>query len=222
MTAVQVKICGLMRRPDAELAAASGAHYGGVILAPGGRRSISPAAAASLFDGLPLRRVGVFVDADADALRRAGEQASLHVLQLHGAENPEQAAALRQDGRWEVWKALRPRTAAEFLAEVGRFAGAVDGILLDGWSAAAPGGTGARFPWEVIAEHRAEFPGQLRLIVAGGLSPANVAAAVQLLRPEVVDVSSGVEHSPGEKSPEAVSAFVAAVRDAATDPFPQS
>jgi phosphoribosylanthranilate isomerase len=222
MSSTRVKICGLVRRPDAELAAASGAHYGGAILAPGGKRSISPEAAASLFAGLPLRRVGVFVDAGASELRRAAEVAGLHVLQLHGVESASLASELQGEGRWEIWKAVRPRSAAEFVRALEEYVGAVDGILLDGWSPIAPGGTGSRFPWEAVAEHREEIPAGIRLIVAGGLGPSNVAAAVALLRPDVVDVSSGVESAPGIKDPGAVPSFVSAVRMAALDIHPDS
>ena len=222
MSTPRVKVCGLVRRPDAELVAASGAHYGGVILAPGGRRSISAEAAAALFAGLPLRRVGVFVDAAPTELRRAAEVAALDVLQLHGVETPEAAAELREGGRWEVWKAVRPRSADEFLDALERYGEAVDGLLLDGWSAAAAGGTGARFPWDEVAAHRDRIPAALRLIVAGGLAPGNVAAAIALLRPSVVDVSSGVETAPGWKDPVAVPAFISAVRETAMDTHPHS
>jgi phosphoribosylanthranilate isomerase len=222
MTTPRVKVCGLVRRPDAELVAASGAHYGGVILAPGGRRSISAGAAAALFADLPIRRVGVFVDADPAELRCAAEIAALEVIQLHGLETPAQATDLREEGRWEVWKAVRPRSAEEFLSALDRYGDAVDGILLDGWSAAAAGGTGSRFPWEAVADYRDRVPAGLRLIIAGGLAPANVAAAIALLRPSVVDVSSGVETAPGMKDPVAVPAFISAVREAAMDTFPHS
>lgn len=215
----QVKFCGLVRRPDAELVAASGARYGGVILAPGGRRSVTPGHAATLFADLPLRRVGVFVDANLAELHAAAATAGLHVLQLHGGESPGFAAELRAEGRWEIWKALRPRSAEEFLHSLDRYAGVVDGLLLDGWSASAPGGTGARFPWEMVAGHRDRVPEGVRLIVAGGLAPDNVAAAISLLRPAVVDVSSGVESAPGVKDAAAISAFAAAARAAASDSF---
>lgn len=215
MTRPGVKFCGMRRRQDAELAAALGAEFAGVILAPGGKRSITPEAAAELLQGLPLRRVGVFVDAAPEELRQAAETAGLDVVQLHGAETPEMAAALRAEGRWEVWKALRPRDAAEFVGELERFAASVDGIVLDGWSASAAGGTGQRFPWEAVAPLRNQVPDGLRLVVAGGLGPANVAEAIRLLSPEVVDVSSGVELAPGVKDPTAMPAFVAAVRGTA-------
>jgi phosphoribosylanthranilate isomerase len=119
---LEVKICGLTRREDAEAAAAAGADYAGVILAPGYRRSVLPAAAAGILGSLPLRRVGVFVDAGLEEIRAAAERAGLGVVQLHGSEPPALARSLRAEGRWRVWKALRPRSAAEFAAEVERSA----------------------------------------------------------------------------------------------------
>lgn len=211
------KICGLTRREDAEVAAAAGARYGGVILAPGGKRTISAEAAASIFDGLPLRRVGVFVDASAGEMARDAEAAGLDVLQLHGTEPADLVRALRAEGRWEIWKAVRPRDAAEFREAVSVFGAAADGLLLDGWSPDAPGGTGASFPWEEIAALRSLLPPGVRLIVAGGLNPANVGRAVALLDPDVVDVSSGVELAPGIKDPAAVPEFVDAARRGIVD-----
>ncbi|HET6765464.1 MAG TPA: phosphoribosylanthranilate isomerase [Longimicrobiaceae bacterium] len=208
---VEVKICGLTRRGDAEEAVAAGAAYLGVILAPGGKRTISPARAAEVTGGLGARRVGVFVNAGADEAMRAGQTAGLDVLQLHGAEVPETAARLRDAG-WTVWKAVHPRDAAEFERAVRTWDGAVDALLLDGWSPDAPGGTGARFPWTEIAAVRDSLRGATRLVAAGGLRPENVGRAVHLLRPHVVDVSSGVESAPGVKDAAAIHAFVAAAR----------
>ncbi|MDB4951026.1 MAG: N-(5-phosphoribosyl)anthranilate isomerase [Gemmatimonadetes bacterium] len=207
----EVKICGLTRRADAETAVGAGASYLGFILAPGGRRTVSVATIIELAGGLDARRVGVFVDASGDELRRAGEAARLDVLQLHGDETPELAADLRSLG-FTVWKAVRPRTGAEFEAAAGRWSGAVDALLLDGWSPDAHGGTGARFPWAEVAALRAALDGGTRLVAAGGLRPGNVAEAVRLLRPDVVDVSSGVESAPGVKDAEAIRTFVAAAR----------
>ena len=220
MGSVEVKICGIARRADAEVAARAGARFGGVILAPGGKRSVTARNAADLFVGLPLRPVGVFVDSTADEIARAAEIAGLEVIQLHGNEPVETIRLLRGRGEWTIWKALRPRSTAELIDGMHRYAGAVDGLLMDGWSDAAPGGTGSLFPWEVLAAERARFPEAVALIVAGGLSPDNVADAVELLRPSVVDVSSGVEHSPGVKDPEAVLAFVTAATRAASERAP--
>ena len=207
----RVKVCGLTRHQDAEAAVEAGAVYLGVILAPGGKRTVTADAARAIFGGLQAGRVGVFVDAGADELRAAAARAGLDVLQLHGDEPPELAAAMRAAG-FEVWKALRPRTGEEFAAEAARYADSVDAILLDGWSPDARGGTGARFPWAEVAAHRSALPEGVRLIAAGGLRPDNVAEAASILRPDVVDVSSGVETAPGVKDPALVRGFLAAVR----------
>jgi phosphoribosylanthranilate isomerase len=206
-----VKVCGLMRHEDAAAAADAGARYLGVILAPGGRRTVAPGDGAVIFADLRVQRVGVFVNAAADELRRGAEAARLDVLQLHGDEPPELAAAMRDAG-FTVWKALRPRTGDELAAGLVLYSGAVDAILLDGWSADARGGTGTAFPWREVAERLSEMPAETMLVAAGGLRPDNVAEAASILRPQVVDVSSGVERAPGVKDHDAVRAFVAAVR----------
>jgi phosphoribosylanthranilate isomerase len=216
----EVKICGLTRREDAETAAAAGARYVGVVLARGGKRTVTPARAAEILGGLAAKKVGVFVDATEEELRGAAGIAGLDVLQLHGDESPALLLRLRAAGPWRLWKAIRPRGAAELLDALERFSGAADGLLLDGYSPTAHGGTGRRFPWEEIAEHRGRIPADLALVVAGGLHPRNVARAVALLRPEVVDVSSGVESAPGIKDGAAVHAFVRAARGAGAHPNP--
>lgn len=209
MTAV--KVCGLTRHEDARVASEAGAAFLGAVLAPGGRRTVTPDAARVIFGDLPARRVGVFVDASLEELEASARAAGLHVLQLHGDETPELAAELRARG-WTVWKALRPRTGAEFAAEAPRWAGAVDALLLDGFSTAARGGTGASFPWSEIAESRDALPAGVALIAAGGLRPGNVVQAAGILHPDVVDVSSGVESSPGIKDADAIRRFINAVR----------
>ena len=207
----EVKVCGLMRPEDARVASAAGAAYLGVILAPGGKRSVTAARANVILGGLPVKRVGVFVDADEEELLAAAEVAGLHVLQLHGDEPPELADRMRARG-YEVWKAVRARTADDFSDAVRRYAGCVDALLLDGYSAQAHGGTGTRFPWAEVAERLGELPPGMRLVAAGGLTPENVAGAARLLRPHAVDVSSGIEVSPGVKDPDAVRAFVEQVQ----------
>ncbi len=206
----EVKVCGLMRHEDAAVAAEAGARWLGVILAPGFRRSVTADDARVIFQSLPARRVGVFVDADELLLHSVAEAAGVDVLQLHGDESPELAARMRAAG-WEVWKAVRARDADDFSAAVRRYAGSVDALLVDGYDPAAAGGTGTRFDWAAVAARLDEVPGGMRLIAAGGLRPENVADAVRILRPDAVDVSSGVERAPGEKDPRAVRDFVQAV-----------
>lgn len=207
----EVKVCGLTRPDDAEAAAEAGARYLGAVLAPGGKRTVTAERAAVIFGSLPVLRAGVFVNATAHELRRAAERARLDVLQLHGDEPPELAAALRAEG-YTVWKALRPRSGDQAAREAVVYAGAVDALLLDGFSAHARGGTGTAFPWREVAEQLAAAGLDLPLVAAGGMRPGNVAEAAAILRPRVVDVSSGVESAPGVKDHAAIRAFVAAVR----------
>jgi phosphoribosylanthranilate isomerase len=210
---VAVKVCGVCRPEDAAVIAAAGADYLGVILAPGSRRSRTVAEADAIFAEAPgCRRVGVFVDAPTEEMLDAARALALDVLQLHGGEGADVIARLRAGFGGVVWKAVRPRGREEVLEALTAYGDAVDGLLLDGWSAGAAGGTGARFPWDEVAEVREQIPQRLRLVVAGGLAPENVAEAVVRFSPAVVDVSSGVERAVGEKDPERIRAFVAAAR----------
>jgi phosphoribosylanthranilate isomerase len=213
----EVKVCGLMRHEDAAVAADAGARWLGVILAPGFRRSVTADDARVIFQSLPARRVGVFVDSDELLLLSVAESAGVDVLQLHGDESPELAARMRAAG-WEVWKAVRARDADDFSAAVARYAGSVDALLVDGYTPDTHGGAGVRFDWQAVAARRGELPDGMRLIAAGGLRPDNVAEAVRILRPHAVDVSSGVESAPGRKDPQAVREFVRAVHSFVSAP----
>lgn len=210
-----VKICGLTRREDAEAADAAGAAYLGLVFAESPRR-VAPLRAAELAEGLAARAVGVFVDAPPADLLRTAEAVPLDVAQLHGSESPERCASLRSAGV-RVWKALRPESAEELAREAARYRDAVDGLLVEGYSEEAAGGTGTAFPHEWWGE--AGLTDVARdgpdLILAGGLTPENVGAAVRATAPPVVDVSSGVERQPGVKDPARIRAFVRAVRQAA-------
>lgn len=205
------KVCGLTRPEDAGVASEAGAAYLGAILAPGFRRTVTPEAARVIFGDLPARRVGVFVDAGHDDVLAAAAAAGLHAVQLHGDEPPELAEALRDAG-FEVWKAVRARSGGDFAEAAERYGASVSALLVDGYSPAAHGGTGTRFPWHEVAALRGALPEGVALVAAGGLTPENVAEAAALLRPDVVDVSSGVEASPGVKDAAAVHAFAAALR----------
>lgn len=214
---MRVKICGVCRPEDAAVIAAAGADYLGVILAPGGKRSRTAAEAAAIYAAAPgCGRVGVFVDADPAEVRATASRLGLDVVQLHGAETPAEVSALRGAG-WQVWKVIRPRSAVEFLDGVERYADLADALLLDGWSAVAPGGTGASFPWAEVGAVRDQLPAGHRLAVAGGLEPGNLAHAIAHLAPEIVDVSSGVESAIGVKDPILVRDFVAAAHAAHVD-----
>ncbi|HUE97423.1 MAG TPA: hypothetical protein VMN39_12240 [Longimicrobiaceae bacterium] len=208
------KICGLTRPRDAAAAAEAGASYGGVILAHGSPRTLEPARAREVFGDTGLTRCGVFVNASLEAVLAAARALALDVLQLHGDEDAGFVERAREESGLEVWKAVRPREADEFSAAVDQYGAAADGLLLDGWSAVARGGTGTPFPWDEVAARREYLPGGVRLIVAGGLTPANVGEVIAVLAPDVVDVSSGVESAPGVKDARLVRAFAEAVHAA--------
>lgn len=213
MTAA-VKICGVCRPEDAALAAAAGALYVGVILAPGRKRTRTLDEAAGILAAAgAARRVGVFVDAAPAEVLTAARRLGLDAVQLHGDEPPEVAAAVRAGG-CEVWKAVRPRTRDDFLAGVRTYEEVVDALLIDGWSPLDVGGTGTRFPWSEVAAARRALAGGTRLVAAGGLGPDNVAEAIATLDPDIVDVSSGVERTPGVKDAGRVRSFLSAVRAA--------
>lgn len=210
----RVKICGLTRPADARAAAAAGADLLGVVISPGFPRSVEPARAAGLrVDGVPL--VGVVVDLPLDRLVPAARNADVAGLQLHGDEGPGLVEALRAEGPWFLWKSVRPRTEEELRDALDRWAGVVDGLHVEGWHPGRGGGVGAAFPWTIAEAVREEVPAGLAFVVAGGLVPDNVAGAVARLRPDVVDVSSGVEVRPGLKDPGKVAAFVRNARASA-------
>jgi phosphoribosylanthranilate isomerase len=204
-----VKICGLTRVEDVRAAERAGATHAGVVFAPG-RRTVTAATAARVLDRTSLIRVGVFVDEEPDALLQIAGESRLDVLQLHGDESVRYIERIRQAWDGAVWKAIRPRGAGDLLTAVEQYSSAVDGLLLDGWSPDERGGTGARFPWDEIARVRDSVPAGVSFVAAGGLTPQNVAAALRTLRPDLVDVSSGVESAPGRKDASAIERFVVA------------
>jgi len=202
----QVKICGLTSVVDAQAAAAAGADLIGLMFYAGSPRHVSLAQAAEIARALPpfVLRVGVFVNPDEALVTRAIAECGLNLLQFHG---DEPSAFCTQFGLMSV-KALRVRDAAS-LQTLAEFH--TDAFLLDAYSAAGRGGTGEQFNWDlaVTAQHWGK-----PIFLAGGLTPANVAAAVRQVRPFAVDVSSGVEAAPGKKDPAKMQAFIAAVRAA--------
>lgn len=212
---IRVKICGVTRTEDAIVAAHAGADYVGAILSEGFGRSVpvENAVAYGAETGLPI--VGVTVDESLETLVRLGEEAELSVVQLHGSESPDLVRRLREAGPWRVWKALRVRSSDEIEEAFARFGGVADGLLLDGWHPEHRGGSGVRFPWDLLSPLRGGFPDGLTFIAAGGLTPENVGEAIRHMRPDVVDVSSGVEIAHGVKEPGRVRSFVRGARSAA-------
>lgn len=207
MSRVGIKICGITTPRDAEMAAEAGADAIGLIFYPRSPRAVSAATAREIVAALPpfVCRVGVCVDLPrAELLRIAGE-VPLDILQLHGQEAPEDVAHLSR----RVIKALSVGSELDESRALA-FEGLVDALLLDTAAGPLPGGSGIAFDWALA---RALRPKVRHLILAGGLNPANVAAAIRAVRPDAIDVSSGVERSPGVKDPAAVRDLVRAVRE---------
>jgi phosphoribosylanthranilate isomerase len=200
-----MKFCGITRVEDAWAAADLGAAAIGFVFAPASPRAITPDAAQAIARTLPpfLQRVGVFVDLSAAEVRRIAEHVGLDAVQLHGRETPADAAVA-----WpRVIKALgRDRDPA---AEAAAWPASVT-LLVDAATGDAPGGTGQLADWPAAAA----LARLRRLVLAGGLTADNVGEAIAVVRPYAVDVSSGIETRPGEKSVARMRAFAKAVDDA--------
>jgi len=200
----KVKICGLTNLADAQVAVEAGADAIGFIFYDKSPRYVSLKTAAEISKKLPpfIMRVGVFVNAPEDFILRAIGEVGLTMLQFHGDEPPEFCT---QFGLMSM-KAFRIRNA-ESLPEIPNYQ--TDAYLLDAFSSTTLGGTGEKFNWDLAVE--AQKFGK-PIFLAGGLTPKNVADAVRKVQPFGVDVSSGVEISPGKKDHAKVRAFIAAVR----------
>ncbi len=209
---MQVKICGLRSRAEAAAAGAAGADYIGLVFFQKSPRVVSLADARWVADGAPegLRRVALSVDPDDDFLESLVEKVPLEMLQLHGHESPERVAEIRARFGKPVMKAVGIGSEDD-LAALADYAEVADQILVDARPAAGadlPGGNGIAFDWRLLQGRNWPKPWML----AGGLTPENVAEAVRLTGAEQVDVSSGVESAPGIKDPERIAAFVRAAR----------
>jgi phosphoribosylanthranilate isomerase len=186
----------------------AGATHLGVVHVPGSPRFVTEDRAREIGAQVSIPFVLVVAGLEAEAAARAAGSVGADVIQRHGDEPEAVVQALRERGGWELWKVVRVRDRDAITAAATRYGDLVDLLLLDGWHPRALGGTGTGFPWSFLREVRAELPTGLRIGVAGGLTPENVAEAVTALEPDLVDVSSGVERSPGIKDPEGVRTFV--------------
>ncbi|MDQ7851234.1 MAG: phosphoribosylanthranilate isomerase [Armatimonadota bacterium] len=202
---VRVKICGVTSPEVARAAAAAGADAVGLVFAES-RRRVTVAQAEQIAAVLPpfVAAVGVFVDAPVEEVLTVAHGIPLDAVQLHGEETPQEVAALRAQGL-RVVKAVRVghRLDTEALE---RYRGA-SAVLLDTCVTGAAGGTGRPFDWSLARGLSERVP----VVLSGGLTPENVAEALEVVRPYAVDVSSGVE-TDGRKDPEKIRAFIEAVR----------
>ncbi len=203
---MKVKICGITHREDALLAAELGADALGFIFYPASKRAVTREVAAQICRELPpfVARVGVFVNAGADEIRKAVSACRLTAVQFHGEETP---AFCRQFTDVAAIKVLRVRDASG-LAGAAEYE--VDALLLDTYTDALPGGTGQTFDWSLAVQAK-QFGRPV--ILSGGLTPENVREAIATVQPYAVDVASGVESRPGRKDADKLRRFITACRN---------
>jgi len=231
-----IKICGNTTLEDAQLAAQLGADAVGFVFAASPRQ-VTAAQVAAITPHLPssVERVGVFHSSDAEQIAAIAIEAGLTTVQLHGALDEELSRRLSNQFNGSVriiqtlhWTVSQPSPcdaispakespAAQLTAQIERIArlGFADRILIDSKVGAATGGTGVAFDWIAARALFASAPTGVSLIVAGGLNAENVAHAIAQLKPWGVDVSSGIESSPGRKDPALLARFIQSAREAA-------
>lgn len=208
---VEVKICGLTDAESVDAALEAGADYLGLVFFAKSPRAIEPDTAAEILQFADdVVKVGLFVDPDDALLDRVLSTVRLDLLQFHGAESPERIERVRLDFGLPVMKALGVSSAADL--ELARaFEDAADRLLFDAKppkGADRPGGNAEAFDWSILKGFKCRLPWML----AGGLTPANVAEAVRISGAKAVDVSSGVESAPGIKDAARIAAFIRAAK----------
>ena len=208
--AVEVKICGLNSADAVAAAVENGARHVGFVFYPPRPRAIDAARAAELGRAVPagITKVGLFVDAADETIAQILAQAPLDMLQLHGDETPRRVKEIKRRFGLPVMKAVRLASAAD-VAAADAYLAAADLLLFDAkpppeMEGALPGGNAISFDWSLIAGRGWSLP----WILSGGLHAGNLPAAVAATHATSVDLSSGVEDSPGRKNPEKIAAFL--------------
>lgn len=210
----KMKFCGMTRASDAALARELGASHIGVIFAESPRRVTIEQAAELFADATGVRRVGVFGHAGStpEEIIRHGRDLRLDVLQLHGSFTTSDIVRLRDDFDGELWPVIPvDQTATQLPPGWEMLADVSDALLLDTSIRGKSGGTGKTFDWTAAADAVRKASAQIPVVLAGGLTARNVAKAIATLHPAIVDVSSGIEISPGIKDPDLMRAFADAV-----------
>ena len=203
MAITRVKICGMTNLEDAQCAVAAGADALGFVFYKKSPRYVHPEKVQQIVSALPpfVTTVGLFVNADPDTIIQTMRITGLSTIQLHGDESPEDCCL----DPYPVIKAVRVK-GADSLTGVENYH--VSALLLDAWNDQQYGGTGESFDWQLAKK----MTGCLPIILAGGLTPDNVAQAIEVVNPYAVDVSSGVEESPGCKDHNKIREFIKKVK----------
>jgi len=210
---LRIKICGITSAADARLAADAGVDAIGINFFPRSPRFISEELGLSIAQALPERIevMGLVVNESAEQVQaRLRRLSFLHAIQWHGEQPPTPPVANFVPA-FQVKNADDLARATDYLRRCEQAGQLPSAILVDGQVAGRYGGTGQAAPWELLAGFRPGVP----LFLAGGLNPDNVADAIRIVRPDAVDVASGVESAPGKKDADLVRRFIAAARSAA-------
>ena len=208
----EVKFCGMTRAEDVAAAVAFGTAYVGVIFA-GGPRAIDPHTAHTILamTGNETQRVGVFGDNTAEGIAADSRTAHLDIIQLHGNPTARTVEEVRALSGLQTWAVVRIN-GGELPPVYEELRETADAIVLDAAAPGRLGGTGMPFDWYAVARTLVRSPRPSLLVLAGGLTADNVSQAIEALDPDVVDVSTGIEVSPGIKHPGRMRDFAAAVR----------
>ncbi|MFT6287009.1 MAG: phosphoribosylanthranilate isomerase [Alcanivorax sp.] len=206
MPYTRIKICGITRPEDAQVAAAQGADAIGLVFYVNSPRAVDIGQASEIASVVPpfMSTVALFVNEPAETIERILSAVSIDVIQFHGDESADFCEQFQRP----YLKAIRVRPDLDLAAVAARY-GAASAILLDSWQQGVPGGTGKKFDWQLADTIR-----HMPVVLAGGLTEENVGEAIARLAPAAVDVSGGVEESPGIKDESRISNFIRAVRSA--------
>ncbi len=202
---VEVKICGITNMSDAFIAAECGADALGFIFYPKSQRYVAPEKVKEIIQKLPYEiiKVGVFVNREIHEVKEIVKFCGLNLIQLHGDESPEYCAQFPIS--FSI-KAVSPRTKGD-VQKLKNYA--VRAILLDAWEPGHYGGTGKNSDWRLAIKVKGRCP----IILAGGLNQRNIREAIETVRPQAVDINSGVEISPGKKDPDKIREIIEIVRE---------
>lgn len=203
MTRTRVKVCGICTADDADAAVSAGADAIGMVFYPKSPRHVSISAAREIASSIPpfVTTVGLFVNSSSEAINDVLSEVQLGLLQFHGNEDE----VFCKSFNLPYIKALRVKAETDLYQQCEQYASA-RGVLLDSYKKGMPGGTGEIFDWDVVPDDLS-----LPVILAGGLNANNVAQAISTVNPWAVDVSSGVEESPGKKDQQKILQFFNAV-----------
>lgn len=200
-TRTRIKICGITRPEDARYVAGCGADAIGLVFYPDSPRNVTVAQAQNIVGALPafVSVVGLFVNAEKATIEQVLNDVALDVLQFHGSEEASYCESFNRP----YLKALQVKPKMDIKQAIALYPNA-QGILLDAWHKTLAGGTGEAFDWDLLKG----LEQNNRIILAGGLKPANVAEAIKQVKPYAVDVSSGVESAPGVKEADKIKQFI--------------